>query len=258
MRLRSGLVAGVALLGAVALYAQQVAAPETTGYAAKDGLVDAARYLPPPPVPGSDADRSDRAAVAAGRAQARADAKLAAAAVAELHMRSPEARVRMLCAVDARLTPENAPTFYRLMLRTGRDLSAASSASKDAWKRPRPFVGAATPDTCYPADDADWKSGLGWAYPSGHAGIGWLWGMILSEVAPDRAADALKWGANVGDHRIACGVHYPSDIAAGRMLGSAVFARIAANPEFRADLDAAKAEVAAIRAKGERPAGCPA
>ena len=43
---------------------------------------------------------------------------------------------------------------------------------------------------------------------------------------------------------------------AGRMLGSAVFARIASTVDFRADIDGAKAEVAAVRARGERAEGC--
>ena len=37
------------------------------------------------------------------------------------------------------------------------------------------------------------------------------------------------------------------------MLGSAVVARLHDEPEFRADLDAARAEIAAARAAGRRP-----
>ena len=51
-----------------------------------------------------------------------------------------------------------------------------------------------------------------------------------------------------------CGVHYPSDIEAGRTLGSAMVARLHADPAFTADMAAAKRELAAARAK---PTGCP-
>ncbi len=250
MRMKAGLIAGAALLAATALWAQQAMVPP--GYLAKGDVVDAARYIPPPPADNSPAGKADRAAIDA--AKAHTDPAVWKAAVAELHMRSPEARVRMLCAIDANLTPENAPAFYRLMLRAGIDLAAASDQSKNVWKRPRPFTTDKNPETCYPADEL--AKGLSWSYPSGHSATGWIWGMIMSEVAPDRTAEALAWGAAVGDHRIACRVHYPSDVMAGRMLGSAVFARLAARPDFRADVDAAKAEVAALRAKGEHAVGC--
>lgn len=255
MRVGWRAVAAGALLGATALFAQQLAtAPQ--GYIGAAGLVDAARYLPPPPEAGSEAARIDLTAVRDGRKRALADTKLAAAATAELHMSTAAARAGMLCAMDADLTPANAPAFFRLMTRAGTDLSMASTRAKDVWHRPRPFAADATPDTCYPVSEL--ARGLSWSYPSGHSATGWLWGMVMSEVVPDRAAEALAWGANVGEHRIACGVHYPSDVMAGRMLGSALFARMAALPEFRSDVDAAKREVAAVRAKGGHARGCPA
>ncbi len=250
MRLKTGLIAATALLGATALWAQQMAPP--TGYATATGVIDAARYLPPPPVRGSLAEKADREAVK--MAHDKYDPVAWKNAVAELRLRSPEARARMLCAVDAKLTPENAPTFYKLLLRAGADLSAASDQSKSVWQRPRPFVGNPKIIPCYPPEDI--KKGIGYSYPSGHAGVGWLWGMILAEIAPDRAAEALNWGRSVGDNRVVCQVHYPSDVMAGRLLGSAVFARIAGTSDFRADIDAAKAEVAAVRASGAHAEGC--
>jgi len=41
------------------------------------------------------------------------------------------------------------------------------------------------------------------------------------------------------------GVHYPSDVAAGRILGNAIADKMLANPEFQAALAKAKAECAA-------------
>lgn len=250
MRLKTGLIAATALLGATALWAQQMTAP--AGYATAAGVIDAARYLPPPPVPGSVAEQADRAALKAARLAN--DPVVWKNAVAELHLRSPEGLARMLCAVDAKLTPANAPTVYKLMFRSAVDLAAASAQSKLVWQRPRPFVTDAKITTCYPPEDI--KAGIGYSYPSGHAGAGWLWGMILAEIAPDRAAEALSWGRSVGDNRVVCQVHFPSDVMAGRMLGSAVFARIAGTSDFRADIDAAKAEVAAVRASGVHAEGC--
>lgn len=251
MHMKAGLIAGAALLAATALWAQQAAAPPA-GYVGTADLVDSTRYLPPPPVPGSLAEKADREALAT--AKTNRDPAAWRNAVADLHFNSPEAQVRMSCAINAKLTPENAPAFFRLSQRAGADLGAATFRAKDAWKRPRPFSGESTPETCYP--DADIKKGLGWSYPSGHSAAGWLWGMILSQVVPDRAAEALSWGRSVGDGRVVCRVHFPSDVVAGRVLAGAVLAQMAVKPDFRADIDAARAEVAAVRAKGEPVAGC--
>ena len=51
------------------------------------------------------------------------------------------------------------------------------------------------------------------------------------------------------------GVHYQSDVEAGRMLGAAMVAEEHADPAFRADLAAARAELAKARTA---PAACPA
>jgi NAD(P)-dependent dehydrogenase (short-subunit alcohol dehydrogenase family) len=58
---------------------------------------------------------------------------------------------------------------------------------------------------------------------------------------------------------VVCNVHWLSDTEQGSIMGAAVVARLHAEPEFRADLDAARAEIAAARAAGEAPRrDCPA
>ena len=232
--------------------AANMAALAGGGYVGRFGLIDAGRYLPPPPAAGSAAEAADIAALAAARTRI-GDATWTRA-IDELNPRSPASVGRMMCALGAQLTPATAPALFRLLERSGRDLSAASEASKAAFNRPRPFEGKPDAVTCYPPDVL--AKGLGSSYPSGHSGIGWLWGMILSQVAPDRAAEALVYGRGYGEHRIACMVHYPTDVDSGRLLGSVLYAQMSAIPAFRADLDAAKAEVAAAKAAGAKPAGC--
>jgi acid phosphatase (class A) len=52
---------------------------------------------------------------------------------------------------------------------------------------------------------------------------------------------------------VICGVHYQSDVEAGRQLGAAMVARLHAEPAFEKDLAAARAELARDHAA---PAGC--
>ena len=78
---------------------------------------------------------------------------------------------------------------------------------------------------------------------------------MISEVAPEHASAVLARGREFGDSRIICGVHFQSDIEAGRYLGSAMVSKLHQNAAFEADLATAKAEVAASRASGA-PTGC--
>jgi acid phosphatase (class A) len=91
------------------------------------------------------------------------------------------------------------------------------------------------------------------SYPSGHTAIGWAWALILSEIAPERADAILARGRAFGESRVICNVHWNSDVVEGRFVGAAAAARLHADPAFRAELEAAKAELAAVRAKGLKP-----
>ena len=91
------------------------------------------------------------------------------------------------------------------------------------------------------------------SYPSGHTAIGWGFALILTEIAPDRADEILARGRAFGESRIVCNHHWYSDVVWGRFMGAATVARLHADPTFRADMEAAKAEFAALRAKGLPP-----
>lgn len=115
-------------------------------------------------------------------------------------------------------------------------------ASKERWKRQRPFIANPAQRTCITPTDALRASA---SYPSGHAAMGWAWGLALAEVAPPDKADALiARGFQYGESRIVCGVHWASDVAAGRALGAAAIARMRSDPGSRALFEAARAELA--------------
>ena len=83
----------------------------------------------------------------------------------------------------------------------------------------------------------------------------WAWASVIAELVPEKASPILARGKAFGDSRIVCGVHFQSDIEAGRYLGSAMVSRLHQNAEFVSDLETAKAEVAASRSQGD-PEGC--
>jgi acid phosphatase (class A) len=105
--------------------------------------------------------------------------------------------------------------------------------------------------TCTPAEEADLaKQG---SYPSGHSAAGWAWALVLAEVAPDRADAILARGRAFGQSRVVCNVHWQTDVVEGRIMGAATVARLHADPAFAADVEAAKKELAAVRAKALTP-----
>jgi acid phosphatase (class A) len=64
----------------------------------------------------------------------------------------------------------------------------------------------------------------------------------------------MRWGDELGANRLVCRVHWASDIAAGRRLADALFPKLEASPAWRADLAAARTELA----RAPQPANCPA
>jgi acid phosphatase (class A) len=118
------------------------------------------------------------------------------------------------------------------------------------FKRPRPFLINKEP-ICTPDEEEALRNNG--SYPSGHTAIGWTWALVLCEISPEQAIDILKRGRAFGESRMVCNVHWQTDVIEGRFMGAAIVACLHANPAFLADLEAAKAELAAVRAKGLKP-----
>lgn len=88
--------------------------------------------------------------------------------------------------------------------------------------RPCDALGWCDPLTTVPPHSA--------SFPSGHAAGSFAFAAFVSLIAPRWAAPALAWAVIVAASRCVLGVHYPSDVIAGALLGSAVgaiFARLA-------------------------------
>lgn len=110
---------------------------------------------------------------------------------------------------------------------------AASVAAKNNFDRPRPFQSDNTITTCP-------NLPMGKSYPSSHSTLGWASALVLAEIYPEKADEILSRGREFGNSRIICGFHYPSDVAAGRVVGSIVFLNLLHDSAFLRLLEDAK------------------
>lgn len=119
--------------------------------------------------------------------------------------------------------------------------------------RLRPIV---DPDlrACQRVDKATRSSRNG--YPAGGAVTGAAYGELFAALAPDRAEAARRMGAEIGLSRAICAVNWPSDVAAGQALGRALYQQAALDPDFAAELEAAREELTAARAEGLTSPAC--
>ncbi len=171
-------------------------------------------------------------------------------------LKFPQAAATFACALDIPISAEQTPHLNMLLRRTLLDAGLSTYAAKDTYKRQRPFVSSGD-STCTPAEEASLaKDG---SYPSGHSAVGWAWALVLTEVDPSRATALLMRGHAFGQSRVICGVHWQSDVDAGRVMGAAAVARLHSDSIFLAQVSAAKAEVQAARNQGvHAPGNCKA
>ncbi|MDH5346137.1 MAG: phosphatase PAP2 family protein, partial [Gammaproteobacteria bacterium] len=175
-----------------------------------------------------------------------------ALATADFELKLPIFINDFSCALNAQITQENAPYLFTLLSRSFSDLAFSTYTAKNYYKRKRPFQINHEPIAVPKMQSALEKDP---SYPSGHSALGWGFALILTELAPDRDNELLARGRAYTESRMVANHHWYSDVVWGRFMGAATVARLHADPTFRADLEAARAELVAVRAKGVAPTG---
>ncbi len=198
--------------------------------------VDTVKWLPAPPARDSE--------------EAKAELDL----VVALQAKRTTAQEKRCCAEDKLgmaayqsvfgewFTVEKLPKVDTLLKKAGKDAGYFLETAKTHFERPRPFV---VDDRVRPIVEKEKTC----AYPSGHATRGILFARILAKIAPDSRAELMERGREIGWDRVIAGVHRPSDIAAGRIVGVAVANAMFDSKEFQQELAAAKAEFEEVRRK---------
>lgn len=218
------------------------------GYLSRDAVPSSLVQVPPPPAAGSPAMVLDEAI--AQRSFALRGTPRWQLAIEDADLSFPAAAGTFTCALGVGITQSDMPHLWLLLQRSARDLGATTRTAKEHYKRQRPFMVNGQP-ICTPEYTKQLEHDG--SYPSGHTTTGWGWALILAELAPDRTDALMVRGRSVGESRNVCNVHWHSDVMQGRLIAAGTVARLHAEQEFRADLEAARTELAAARAKGVPP-----
>jgi acid phosphatase (class A) len=196
--------------------------------------VDASVFLPPPPAANSAQELAERAIVRGPWTAERRQQAL------------EDNAIDPFAAFDSVLGPNftqaNFPATFAALDRAGRAAGFAGDPVKHIHRRARPFLADSAITTCIPNDE---RLRASFSYPSGHAALGFAWALVLAELVPSRADVIIERGHDFTWSRVVCGVHYPSDVEAGRTVAAGAVARLHADAGFRQMMDAARAELAA-------------
>lgn len=238
-------VAAAAVMASTAPAPKPAPAPALPQSYLGDALPDTYKILPPAPMAGTTRYEADRT-VFLGTRSLKDSPRWA---MAQGDVDQGAILKDLACSIGVELTPQNAPKTSTLIRRVGLDVSRATNLPKDIYKRQRPYLIDEGP-ICVAKSDLLAKSP---DYPSGHNTWGWTVGLIMAEVAPDRATEILSRAKAFGESRLVCGVHNLSAVEAGRMNGSIVVAALHGQAGFRKDLEDVRKEVAAARKAGPAP-----
>lgn len=148
---------------------------------------------------------------------------------------------RFADVLGPRFTAQNLPLTAALFERLYRTQSALNKQGKTLWERQRPPLA----DTRLQPVARYSSSG---SYPSGHATFSYLAGIVLGDMVPEQRTHLLERAREFGNNRVLGGVHYPSDVEAGRQLAVLIAALAPQSPDYQRDFAAARAELRGVLA----------
>lgn len=212
--------------------AQEAAKPRPAAAFLSATELDSSRFLPIPPAEGSAAVEAELAELHAMEA-ARTPAALAHARSDDVTKDASIFAEAMGPGFDLKALPATA----RLMAEVRKEEKVAADLAKAHFQRKRPWIVDASLQSCSKEDEP-----LS-SYPSGHTTMGYAMAVVLADLAPDKAPALLARAAEYGASRLTCGMHFRTDVIAGQVLGTTVGIELLHNPAFRADRDAALAEL---------------
>ncbi|MBZ9909604.1 phosphatase PAP2 family protein [Mesorhizobium sp. BR115XR7A] len=225
MKRYASLAAGLLLLVVGSAARAEDAKPFITN---KD--VDLTMILPPPPANDSAETKAELGEVLTMQVTRTPEMEARAIADAEENV------WRFADVMGPNFNKDKLPKFSAFFDRVVETEGAVVDPAKDVWKRPRPHQ---LSDLVKPVV----KLSSSGSWPSGHATVGTIMGIILSDMVPERRAEIMARAAEFAHNRIVGGIHYPSDVEMGKISGSVIAAVLLNRDDFKAEYDVARAEL---------------
>lgn len=181
--------------------------------------LDIRQVIGAPPAINSPATRADLATLEALQNQRTAQDE------ARILADAKEKVWRFADVLGTHFNAQNLPktkSFFKRVVATSR---AVVAPAKEYWMRPRPF---SVDDKLIPSI----KRPTSGSWPSRHATTGTLFGLILADMIPEKREALLARAKEFADNRAFGGVHYPSDVEAGRRTAAAIILKLKEDLNF--------------------------
>ncbi len=252
-----GIVRVVCAIALIVLGASPVFALSDRPYLAPT-QIDALGLIAPPPSADSELQKRDLAAVLAAQV-ARTPAVIKRA-------QADRDFTGFATVLGDNFTPAKVPIAAEFIRKVTRETGAQVDRVKECWQRQRPFVvstavrppegavqttennpgatmSSSAAQAVAPPCRSPQASAYSYAYPSGAANVGMTAAILLAAMVPEKRGELFLRAWEYGENRVLLGLHFPSDIEAGRILATATLAVMMQNPAFQTDLAAAKTEL---------------
>lgn len=197
--------------------------------------IDCAALIGPPPAGES----------VAGRAELEVVLQLQALRTPEMERRAREIDRESVFSFGAEVvgpwfTADRLPKTAAFFARVRADFIPVNRTAKDLWPRRRPPFVDARVQPCLETTDSG-------SYPSGHAIQSSLWATLLAALMPEHAAGFEARAEETRRSRLIAGVHFPSDMVAGQVVGKALGHEMLKSPALREEMRAVGAELMGAR-----------
>ena len=179
-------------------------------------------------------------------------------ATAHAELRPRWAAQHFDCPLGTRLAERPRPALTRMMGRLTADVVALARrrlSQTGAGGTSRPFEAIDGLEPCERVTAAG-QAGPSWA--AAEAVLAGAYGELFAALRAEAAGAVRRTAREIGWSRAVCRMSWPADVEAGLELGERLFDAAAARPDFVADLEAAREELAAARAEGLASPACAA
>ena len=112
------------------------------------------------------------------------------------------------------LTTSEATALKAFVTKAMNTASSVAGAYKNKYSRPRPLTEDSSLKPCVLTPSGSLS------YPSAHSAMALAGACAIGKILPDQAGDVLKYANYLAELRAVIGVHHPSDVFAGKAIGT--------------------------------------